>query len=50
MKLCLLGFLGAVAACLTLGVSLMWALLLGLGLFFALGLRRGYPAGALCAM
>ncbi|MEG1988623.1 MAG: Na+/H+ antiporter NhaC family protein [Oscillibacter sp.] len=41
---CFAAFLAAVAACLISGQSLLWALLLGLGLFFALGLHRGYGA------
>ena len=43
-------FLAAVAACLIVGYPLVWALLLGLGLFFALGLRRGFSARVLAAM
>ena len=43
-------FLAAVAACLIVGCPLVWALLLGLGLFFALGLRRGFSARVLAAM
>ena len=42
--------LAAVAACLIVGYPLVWALLLGLGLFFALGLRRGFSARVLAAM
>ena len=50
MIACFLGFLAAVAACLAAGRSLIWALLLGLGLFFGLGLRRGYSPRDLAAM
>ena len=50
MIACFLGFLAAVAACLATGRSLIWALLLGLGLFFGLGLRRGYSPRDLAAM
>lgn len=45
MILCFLGFLAAVVTCLTTGHSLVWAILLGLGLFFCLGLRRGHAPG-----
>ena len=47
---CFAAFLAAVVLCLVTGHSLIWALLAGLGLFFALGLRRGFGAGALAAM
>ena len=50
MILCFLIFLAAVAACLVTDHSLVWALLLGLGLFFGLGLRRGFSARTLAAM
>lgn len=36
--------------CLALDVSLVWALLFALALFFVYGLARGYSARALCAM
>ncbi len=47
---CFAVFLAAVAACLALGRSLLWALLLGLALFYALGRRRGFPAAELARM
>jgi NhaC family Na+:H+ antiporter len=47
---CFAVFLAAVAACLATGHSLLWALLLGLALFYGLGLRRGYSHRALAAM
>lgn len=50
MSLCFLTFLAAVGLCLWLGRSLLWALSLGLALFFALGLRRGFSPRALAAM
>lgn len=50
MILCFVLFLVAVAACLIAGYSLVWAILFGLVVFFALGLRRGYSASALTAM
>lgn len=50
MILCFALFLSAVVACLAAGQNLIWALLVGLGLFFGLGLRRGYSARALWAM
>ena len=50
MILCFVLFLVAVAACLITGYSLVWAILFGLVVFFALGLRRGYSASALTAM
>lgn len=50
MIACFLIFLAGVAACLFTGRSLIWALLLGLGLFFGLGLRRGYSPRDLAAM
>lgn len=50
MTLCFALFLAAVIVCLLLGRSLLWALTLGLALFFLLGLRRGYPAKTLIAM
>ena len=39
---CFAAFLGAVAACLALGWPLLWAMLLGLGLFTLTGLHRGF--------
>lgn len=50
MILCFALFLAAVVACLVTGRSLIWAILWGLCLFFALGLRRGYSARNLAAM
>lgn len=50
MILCFALFMAAVVACLTLGKPLVWAILWGLVLFFALGLRRGYSARTLAAM
>jgi len=50
MILCFAIFLAAVVLCLATSHSLIWALLLGLALFFGLGLRRGFSAGALAAM
>lgn len=50
MILCFAGFLLSVAVCLAADWSLVWALLLGLGLFFGLGLRRGFAPRALAAM
>ena len=44
---CFAAFLAAVVVCLSTGRSLLWALLLGLALFFALGLHRGFGAGIL---
>lgn len=43
-------FLAAVLLCLVGNCSLIWALLLGLGLFFGLGLRHGFGPGELCRM
>lgn len=50
MTVCFALFLAAVVACVAAGRSLLWALLLGLGLFFGLGLRRGFSAKDLAAM
>ncbi len=50
MILCFALFMAAVVACLITGKSLVWAILWGLCLFFALGLRRGYSARDLFAM
>lgn len=50
MILCFAIFLAAVVLCLATSHSLIWALLLGLALFFGLGLRRGFSAGVLAAM
>lgn len=49
-RLCFALFLTAVFACLTLGLSLVPALLFGLGLFTALGLTRGHSLRALAVM
>lgn len=48
--ICFALFLAAVAACLITGHKLLWALLVGLVLFFGLGLHRGYSARELCSM
>jgi len=48
--LCFGLFLGAVAFCLIAGYKLLWALLLGLVLFFLLGLQRGYSPKELATM
>lgn len=45
-----LTFLGVLLLCIVKGWFVGWALLAGLALFFALGLRRGCPAKELCAM
>ncbi|MBE6960905.1 MAG: sodium:proton antiporter [Ruminococcaceae bacterium] len=50
MILCFALFMAAVVACLVTGKSLVWAILWGLCLFFALGLRRGYSTRELFAM
>lgn len=50
MILCFVLFMAAVIACLTTGRSLVWAILWGLGVFFVLGLRRGYSVRRLAAM
>lgn len=50
MIACFLIFLAGVVVCLATAHSLIWALLLGLALFFALGLRRGFSAGSLASM
>ena len=50
MILCFALFLAAVLLCLVTGKSLVWAILWGLCLFFALGLRRGSSARALASM
>ena len=50
MILCFALFMAAVVACLATGKALVWAILWGLCLFFALGLRRGYGAKELFAM
>ena len=50
MILCFALFMAAVVVCLVMGKSLVWAILWGLCLFFALGRRRGYGAGELGAM
>jgi NhaC family Na+:H+ antiporter len=47
---CLILFLAAVAAVLICGGNLLWAISFGLAVFFLLGLRRGFPAGALVKM
>lgn len=43
-------FLACVAGCMIKGLSLFWALLAGFFCFFAVGLRRGTPAGSLLHM
>jgi len=43
-------FLGAMLLCLIRDYALSWALAFALALFFAVGLRRGYKAGALAKM
>ena len=48
--LCFAVFLAAVAGSLVLGIQLFWPLLLGLILFFLLGLKRGYSPRELTAM
>lgn len=50
MLLCFFLFLSGVVACLATGHTLLWALLLGFALFFALGRVRGFSARALFAM
>ena len=43
-------FLGCVAACMVLGASLSWALLVGLVCFALVGVRRGYSVQELGRM
>ena len=43
-----LTFLGVLLLCIVKGWFVGWALLAGLALFFALGLRRGCPAKTMC--
>lgn len=43
-------FLTAVIGCLVSGYSLVWALLIGLVLFFFLGLKKGFPIRSLFTM
>ena len=50
MLLCFGVFLAGVMACLILGRSLIWALLLGLALFSLLGLKKGFTPRQLAAM
>jgi len=50
MLFCFGAFLAGVAACLVLGRSLIWALLLGLALFSLLGLKKGFTPRQLAAM
>ena len=50
MILCFALFLAGVVLCLLTGHQLVWALLLGLALFFLLGLRRGFLPRSLAAM
>lgn len=50
MILCFAVFMAGVVATLLLGWNLLWAIFLGLGLFFLLGLRQGHSAGALWKM
>lgn len=45
-----LTFLGVLLLCIAKGWFVGWALLAGLALFFALGLRRGCPAKAMCTI
>ena len=50
MLFCFGVFLAGVVACLVLGRSLIWALLLGLALFSLLGLKKGFTPWQLAAM
>ena len=50
MLFCFGVFLAGVVACLVLGRSLIWALLLGLALFSLLGLKKGFTPRHLAAM
>lgn len=50
LVLALAAFLAAMVFCLVRGYALYWALALGLLLFSAIGLRRGYPLRALAKM
>ena len=50
MAACFGVFLAAVAVCLATSHSLIWALLLGLVLFFILGLRRGFSVREMASM
>ena len=50
MLFCFGVFLAGVVACLVLGRSLIWALLLGLALFSLLGLKKGFTPRQLAAM
>ena len=50
MLFCFGVFLAGVVACLALGRSLIWALLLGLALFSLLGLKKGFTPRQLAAM
>lgn len=50
MLFCFGVFLSGVVACLVLGRSLIWALLLGLALFSLLGLKKGFTPRQLAAM
>lgn len=50
MFFCFGVFLAGVVACLVLGRSLIWALLLGLALFSLLGLKKGFTPRQLAAM
>lgn len=50
MLFCFGVFLAGVVACLALGRSLIWALLLGLALFSLLGLKKGFTPRKLAAM
>ena len=50
MLFCFGVFLAGVVACLVLGRSIIWALLLGLALFSLLGLKKGFTPRQLAAM
>ena len=50
MLFCFGVFLAGVVACLALGRSLIWALLLGLALFSLLSLKKGFTPRQLAAM
>lgn len=50
MIVCFAVFLAGIAVCLATGADLLWAMLLGLALFFLLGCFRKIPAGKLLSM
>jgi len=50
MIFCMVLFLASVVTVLLLGKNLLWALLIGLGLFFGLGLRSGHSPRELASM